>query len=104
SLQARFNSRSWQALANERQAGEFVVLQRSPPRRTVMLCERIRKVNAHERVERQARVATMTATKRSSRKLPRAKPIPRALRERAEALLLENYAYMDSESFRQRGL
>src|SRR5205085_4499907 len=45
-----------------------------------------------------------TATKRSSRKLPRAKPIPRALRERAEALLLENYAFMDSESFRQRGL
>ena len=30
--------------------------------------------------------------------------MPRALRARVEALLLENYAYMDSPVFRQRGI
>lgn len=44
---------------------------------------------------------TMTATTKSPR---RAKPVPRALRERAEQILAENYAYMDSEVFKQRGL
>jgi len=47
----------------------------------------------------------MTMTKKSPRSSPqRAKPIPRALRERAEQLLLENYAFMDSPIFKQRGL
>ena len=44
---------------------------------------------------------TMTATTKSPR---RAKPVPRAMRERAEQILSENYAYMDSEVFKQRGL
>src|SRR5687768_10044668 len=30
--------------------------------------------------------------------------IPKALRERVEALLVENYAYMDSPSFKQKGI
>jgi len=46
-------------------------------------------------------MATMTLMKKSPN---RAKPIPRALRTRAEALLLENYAYMDSPIFKQRNL
>ncbi|HYO09777.1 MAG TPA: sigma-70 family RNA polymerase sigma factor [Tepidisphaeraceae bacterium] len=46
-------------------------------------------------------MATMTATKKTP---TRAKPIPRVLRERAEALLLENYAFMDSPTFKQRGI
>src|SRR5829696_9533725 len=49
----------------------------------------------------------MTATKKSSTSnsgVARQKPIPRALRERAEQLLAENYAFMDSPIFRQRNL
>jgi RNA polymerase primary sigma factor len=34
----------------------------------------------------------------------RATPIPRALRQRVEALLLENFAFMDSPAFRRRGI
>src|SRR4051794_20643771 len=34
----------------------------------------------------------------------RAKPVPRALRAQAEQILAENYAYMDSPIFKQRGL
>jgi len=34
----------------------------------------------------------------------RAKPVPRALRARAEQILAENYAYMDSPIFRHRGI
>ena len=44
---------------------------------------------------------TMTMTKKSPR---RAKPVPRVLRERAELLLAENYAFMDSPVFKQRGI
>src|SRR4051812_45256987 len=52
--------------------------------------------------EKEAAVATMTATRKT---IPqRAKPIPRALREKAEALLEENYAFMDSPTFKQRGI
>jgi len=47
-------------------------------------------------------MATMTATKKAV--TPRAKPIPRALRERAEQILAEQYPFMDSESFKQRNL
>jgi len=51
-------------------------------------------------------MATMTATKKAATKnpVPRAKPIPRALRERAEQILAEPYPFMDSESFKQRNL
>src|SRR5437773_649884 len=35
---------------------------------------------------------------------PRAKPVPKALRARAEHILAENYAYMDSPIFKQRGI
>src|SRR4051812_31519356 len=31
-------------------------------------------------------------------------PVPRALRQRVEALLEENYAFMDSPTFRERGI
>jgi RNA polymerase primary sigma factor len=41
------------------------------------------------------------ATKRGN---PKPKPIPRALRARVEGLMVEDYAYMDSPFFRQRGL
>ena len=52
---------------------------------------------------KEARVATMTMT--MTKKSPRrAKPVPRALRERAEQLLAENYAFMDSPVFKQRGI
>jgi RNA polymerase sigma factor (sigma-70 family) len=34
----------------------------------------------------------------------RASPVPRVLRERVESLLTENYAFMDSEVFRQRNI
>src|SRR5688500_7245128 len=43
----------------------------------------------------------MTTTPKVS---PRQKPIPRALRARAEQVLAENYPFMDSETFKQRGL
>ena len=50
-------------------------------------------------------MATMTTTKKAVIKaIPRQKPIPRALRARAEQLLAENYPFMDSETFKQRGL
>ena len=53
-------------------------------------------------------MATMTATKKTSvtnsNGANRAKPIPRVLRERAEQLLVENYAFMDSPIFKQRGI
>jgi len=34
----------------------------------------------------------------------RAAPVPRLMRQRIEALLLENYAFMDSPSFKNRGI
>ena len=34
----------------------------------------------------------------------RAAPVPRQMRQRIEALLLENYAFMDSPSFKNRGI
>jgi RNA polymerase sigma factor (sigma-70 family) len=46
----------------------------------------------------------MTATRKTPARAPRAKPIPRVLRERAEGLLGENYAFMDSTTFKQRGI
>ena len=46
-------------------------------------------------------MATMTMKKNSE---IRRSPVPRALRARVEALLQENYAFMDSESFRERGI
>src|SRR5215217_6975275 len=49
-------------------------------------------------------MATMTATRKTIKPAVRAKPIPRALRARAEELLAENYAFMDSPVFKQRGL
>src|SRR3954464_8472198 len=50
-------------------------------------------------------MATMTASRKSNNTTPnRAKPIPRALRAQAEAILLENYAFMDSEVYKQRGI
>jgi RNA polymerase sigma factor (sigma-70 family) len=53
--------------------------------------------------------ATMTPVKKSverrpTRPITRATPIPRVLRERVEAVLDENYAYMDSPIFKQRGI
>ncbi len=47
-------------------------------------------------------MATMIAIRKTQTQ--RAKPVPRALRERAEQLLAENYAYMDSPIFKQRGI
>src|SRR5438874_11026344 len=46
----------------------------------------------------------MTVAYATKRGIPKSKPIPRALRARVEGLLLEEYAYMDSPIFRQRGL
>jgi hypothetical protein len=57
--------------------------------------------------EREATVATATL---ANKKMPLAvtsakrSPIPRALRERAEALLAENYAFMDSPLFRRKNV
>jgi RNA polymerase sigma factor (sigma-70 family) len=56
--------------------------------------------------------ATVAPTKRStkapvrSKKIgaARAAPVPRALRERVEPLLLESYAFMDSPIFKKRGI
>jgi len=45
-------------------------------------------------------MAVATATKRVSLK---SKPVPRALRERAELILAEDYSFMDSPVFKQRG-
>jgi RNA polymerase primary sigma factor len=53
---------------------------------------------------KEAEMATMTATRKTIKPVVRAKPIPRALRARAEELLAENYAFMDSPIFKQRGL
>jgi len=57
-------------------------------------------------------MATMTLSKneksisntRKATGTGRAAPVPRALREQVEPLLLENYAFMDSEVFRQRNI
>src|SRR3712207_3797893 len=52
-------------------------------------------------------MANMVATKRpttSRPAAPRATPIPRALREKAEALLAENYPFMDSPIFKNKGI
>src|SRR6266545_4717352 len=51
---------------------------------------------------RRPQMAVAVATKRMSP--TRSKPVPRALRARVEALLLEDYAYMDSPIFKQRGI
>lgn len=42
------------------------------------------------------------ATVLAKKKAPRSSPVPRALRQRVEALLEENYAYMDSPVFKQK--
>src|SRR5881275_103192 len=69
--------------------------------RTVIACE----PDCSPEDEKEAAVATMTATRKiTATPAPRAKPVPRLLREKAEALLAENYAYMDSPLFKQRGL
>src|SRR5688500_14356235 len=47
-------------------------------------------------------MATMTVNKKPAPR--RSEAIPRAMRARVEALLEENYAYMDSPIFRQRSL
>src|SRR5678815_3229342 len=65
------------------------------------LCDRILTAMMLLQNMKEAEMATMTATRKP---IVRAKPIPRALRARAEALLAENYAYMDSPIFKQRGL
>jgi RNA polymerase sigma factor (sigma-70 family) len=46
----------------------------------------------------------MIAVQKKNNSPPRAKPVPRALRAQAEQILAENYAYMDSPIFRQRGI
>src|SRR4051794_39504952 len=46
----------------------------------------------------------MTATKKSVIQRARAKPVPRVLRERVEPLLEENYAFMDSPIYAQKGI
>src|ERR671912_244618 len=46
-------------------------------------------------------MATMTLTSKSAR---RPESIPRAMRQKVEALLEENYAFMDSPIFKQRSL
>src|SRR5437667_8124118 len=54
---------------------------------------------------KEAPVATMIANPpKKSIPIVRAKPVPRALRAQAEQILAENYAYMDSPIFKQRGL
>jgi RNA polymerase primary sigma factor len=45
--------------------------------------------------------ATMTKTKK---KITRARPIPKAMRQQAEALMAENYAFMDSPIFRRKNI
>src|SRR4028118_570909 len=47
-------------------------------------------------------MATMTANQKSTP--TRAEPIPRVMRAKVEALLEENYAFMDSPIFKQRSL
>src|SRR4028118_565539 len=47
-------------------------------------------------------MATMTANQKSTP--TRAEPIPRVMRAKVEALLEENYAFMDSPIFKQRNL
>jgi RNA polymerase primary sigma factor len=41
---------------------------------------------------------------KESKLQPAGGPVPRAMRKRVEALLLENYAFMDSVMFKQRGI
>src|SRR4051794_30792851 len=49
-----------------------------------------------------ANVPTALMNKKSE--TVRRSPVPRALRQRVETLLQENYAFMDSEAFRERGI
>src|SRR5450432_4207044 len=49
-------------------------------------------------MERKAKMATMTKTKPQRRQAP----VPRSTRERVTRLLEENYAYMDSPTFRRK--
>src|SRR5678815_5646445 len=65
------------------------------------LCDRILTAMMLLQNMKEAEMATMTATRKP---IVRAKPIPRVLRERAEQLLVENYAFMDSPIFKQRGI
>ncbi len=50
------------------------------------------------------RVRTAVTRSVTSPATVRRQPVPRALRARVEALLLENYAYMDSPIFRRRNI
>jgi RNA polymerase primary sigma factor len=50
-------------------------------------------------MERKAKMATMTKTTKPQR---RQAPVPRSTRERVTRLLEENYAYMDSPTFRRK--
>src|SRR5687768_16925980 len=66
-------------------------------------------VSAKQLGKKEAPEATMTTTKKViNRSVPRQKPaaarVPRALRARAEQVLAESYPFMDSETFKQRGL
>jgi RNA polymerase primary sigma factor len=45
-----------------------------------------------------------TLTARTTKTAARPAPIPRVLRERVQALLLENYAFMDSPIYKQKGI
>ncbi len=49
-------------------------------------------------------MATATMTKKKSQRPARRSPVPRALRQQVEALLEENYDYMDSPVFRRKGI
>ncbi|HVT89609.1 MAG TPA: sigma-70 family RNA polymerase sigma factor [Tepidisphaeraceae bacterium] len=60
------------------------------------LAERAKKTQQKEAV-----VATVMMSRKTS---PKQSPIPRGLRKRAEGLLAENYAFMDSPIFHRKGI
>src|SRR5437867_3725636 len=49
-------------------------------------------------------MATMTAQRKTTERPRRASPVPRLLRNRVDALIGENYAYMDSPVFRHKNI
>src|SRR5438045_174722 len=49
-------------------------------------------------------MATAPMTRNMNRKEEKRQPIPKALRARVEALLEENYAFMDSPVFRRKNI
>ncbi len=55
-------------------------------------------------MESQVATATLSQKKKTSKRPTRRAPVPRALRDRVEPLLNENFDYMDSPCFAEKGI